>query len=164
MCVHVRDVCLIFLTYFDCQMVVSGVAKTKPRKEDTDVCVLCKYMHVCAFGGDCNRDWVFVRVLCCCCNKLPLISWLKATRLYYIIIPEGRKFDMGQQACILSRGSGGRSVFLPLPASEGRLHASAHGLILHFRASILAFSSLSLTVALLSSSYKDPCDYRGPPG
>lgn len=69
-----------------------------------------------------------------------------------------------QQACIPSVSSLGESILLPVLASEGHLHSLAHGPLLHFKASILASSSvfLSLTLTLLPSSYKNPCDYIGP--
>ena len=65
-----------------------------------------------------------------------------------------------QQACIPSVISPGESILLPVLASEGHLHSLAHGPLLHSEASILASSnvSLSLTLTLLSSSYKNPCD------
>ena len=67
-----------------------------------------------------------------------------------------------QQACIPSVSSLGESILLPVLASEGRLHSLAHGPLLHFKASILASSNVSLTLILLPSSYKNPCDYIGP--
>lgn len=68
------------------------------------------------------------------------------------------------EGCILSGGSGGKSVPLPFPVSRSCLWSLAHDPASIFKASSVAFSSLAGTLTLLPPSYGDPCDYIGSTG
>lgn len=72
------------------------------------------------------------------------------TQMCYTVILEGSSWKLSA-GFHPSGGSGGESVLLPFPASEGPPHSLAHGPILHFTASILVFfhpRSLTRTVCL----------------
>lgn len=70
--------------------------------------------------------------------------------------------SMFLQGSIHSGGSRGVSLPVLFPASGGCLHSLAHGLSSIFKASLVAFSNLSPSLAFLPKSYENPCDSVGP--
>ena len=103
----------------------------------------------------------------CHCNKLPQTSWLKITRIYYLIVLEVR--SPKSVSLDQNRGVSGPAFLL---ATLGDvlflcffqlLEASCIPWLVAHHSSILCFHGHFSSLVLLSPSYKNTCDYIRPP-